>query len=93
MPYLVYSPAAVEARITSRTMRAKLTREHISLAATEFAQQQGCTGALPRDAIAVASHYPYVDSMGDVVAGEQEHHSIAGRTALLVWETHQGVTP
>lgn len=92
MPYLIYSPAAVEARITSRTMRAKLMREHISWAATDFAQQQGCSGALPRDAIAVAGHYPRIDT-GDVVVGDQEHHAIAGRAALLVWETHEGAMP
>lgn len=91
MPYLLYSPAAVEARITSRTMRAKLTREHIAWAAAEFAGDAGCLGAVPTQAITIGAHARR--SRGDIVAGEREHEVIAGRTALLIWETESGVVP
>lgn len=89
MPYLIYSPSAVNARITSPTIRAKLTDTHIAVAAVEFAQERGFAAALSFDPVSWADALQRETSCA--VADDEIHQLLAGRTALLIYETEIGV--
>lgn len=95
MALLIYSPACVKARITSPTMKAKLTDEHIAIAADNLASEQGWTGVIAKSPISWADPYQRqtLRLQGHHVADDQLHKLLAGRTALLIYDTEQGVVP